>query len=106
MFPPDRSARCVREGSSNGALAAHEGRTSLGLVANSAEQHEATGFRLSPEQELLLLSDPGISSQCAVSIDLDPERVRDALSELGSRYEILRTVFVRSAGMRLTGQWN
>lgn len=73
-------------------------------MANSVEQHEATGFRLSPQQELLLLSDPGISSQCAVSIDLDPERVRDALSELASRYEILRTVFVRSAGMRLPTQ--
>jgi amino acid adenylation domain-containing protein len=74
-------------------------------VANPAEHQEATGFRLSPQQELLLSHDPGLNTQCAVTLDgADPDRLRGALAELTRSYEILRTAFVRSAGMRLPTQ--
>jgi amino acid adenylation domain-containing protein len=74
-------------------------------VANPAEHKEATGFRLSPQQELLFLRDRGTSTQCAVALEgVDADRLRERLGELTRQYEILRTAFVRSTGMRLPTQ--
>src|SRR5690349_5264489 len=99
MFPPDRSARCVGEGSSNGALAGLEPPITVLDVAVPA------GFRLSPQQELLLAGASGVPAQCAVDVgEADPVQLRDALVSLTRRYEILRTAFVRSTGMRLPSQ--
>jgi amino acid adenylation domain-containing protein len=74
-------------------------------VANPAGHQEATGFRLSPQQELLLLHDRGTNTQCAVALGaVDADRLRATLASLTRRYEILRTGFVRSTGMRLPTQ--
>ncbi|HEX5851457.1 MAG TPA: amino acid adenylation domain-containing protein, partial [Solirubrobacteraceae bacterium] len=68
---------------------------------------EAAGFRLSPQQQQLLASDgaPG-ATQCAVLLDgpVDVEQLRAALDGVVARYEILRTTFVRPAGMRTPQQ--
>ena len=77
-------------------------------MSTPSQQQEPTGFRLSPQQELLFASgalDPGFRAQCAVRIDgLDPARLREALISVVNRHEILRTLFVRSAGMQLPSQ--
>jgi amino acid adenylation domain-containing protein len=69
---------------------------------------EAVGFRLSPQQQYQLLAPGGAreTTQCAVLMDgpLDRERLRDALHEIVTRHEILRTTFVRPAGMRIAQQ--
>ena len=66
------------------------------------------GFRLSPQQELLFASgavDPGFRAQCAVRVDgVDPAQLGEALTSIVNRHEILRTLFVRSAGMQLPSQ--
>jgi amino acid adenylation domain-containing protein len=49
--------------------------------------------------------DPGFRSQSAVRVDgVEPSRLREALAAVVQRHEILRTVFVRSAGMQLPSQ--
>ncbi len=64
---------------------------------------ETVGFRLSPQQQHLLSSaeDSG-AAQCAVLLDgpVDLTRLREALGGVVARHEILRTTFVRPAGMR------
>src|SRR5690242_13413099 len=77
------------------------------MSTQTTEHTDSTGFRLSPQQELLFTADadqPGLSSQCAVRVDADEAQLRDSLSRLVARYEILRTVFVRAPGMRLPSQ--
>ena len=67
------------------------------------------GFRLSPQQERLFelgADDPGYRAQCAATITLDVgnEQLRAALDAIVHRHEILRTTFVRQAGMRMPAQ--
>ncbi len=68
---------------------------------------ETVGFRLSPQQEQLLAldHDPG-AVQCAARLEagIDAARLQDALSAAASRHEILRTTFVKPAGMRSAQQ--
>ena len=78
------------------------------MSTQTPEHQDSTGFRLSPQQELLFAADAeqsGFRSQCAVRVDgSDPERLRAGLAELVQRYEILRTVFVRAVGMQVPTQ--
>ena len=64
-------------------------------MSTPSEQQEPTGFRLSPQQELLFASgaiDPGFRAQCAVRVDgVDPARLHEALTSIVNRHEILRT---------------
>jgi amino acid adenylation domain-containing protein len=68
---------------------------------------EAAGFRLSPQQQQLLVTGgaPG-ATQCAVRLDgpVDVDRMRAALDGVVARHEILRTTFVQPAGMRTPQQ--
>ncbi|MBA3806784.1 MAG: amino acid adenylation domain-containing protein [Solirubrobacterales bacterium] len=68
---------------------------------------EAVGFRLSPQQEQLLVSvGTTQATQCAVLLDgpVDLDRLRGALADATARHEILRTTFVQPAGMRMPQQ--
>jgi amino acid adenylation domain-containing protein len=68
---------------------------------------EAAGFRLSPQQQQLLVTggSPGVT-QCAVLLEgpVDIARLRAALDAVVARHEILRTTFVQPAGMRTPQQ--
>ncbi len=61
------------------------------------ERHE--GFRLSPQQDRVWMlrkwGPTAFCSACCVMIvgELDPARLRAALSSIVQRYEILRTAF-------------
>ncbi len=63
------------------------------------------GFLLSSQQERLwsLYGEAVPQSQCAFELTgpLDPESMRQALEAAVSRHEILRTAFVRPAGLRM-----
>ncbi len=65
-------------------------------------QPEIVGFRLSPQQELVL--EGGASSpfvQCAATVDApNAESLRAALAAAVQRHEVLRTTFVRPVGVR------
>jgi amino acid adenylation domain-containing protein len=78
------------------------------MSTQTTEHQDSTGFRLSPQQELLFSDDAeqsGFRAQLAVRVDgLDPSRLREALVALVQRHEILRTVFVRAPGMQLPSQ--
>jgi amino acid adenylation domain-containing protein len=78
------------------------------MPSEAASTQDQTGFRLSPQQELLFASganDPGFRSQIAVRVEeADPSRLRAALAAAVRRHEILRTVFVRRTGMQLPTQ--
>jgi amino acid adenylation domain-containing protein len=78
------------------------------MSTQTTEHQDSTGFRLSPQQELLFAGDagdPGLRSQCAVRVDgLEPSQLQSGLAAVAQRHEILRTVFLRSAGMRLPSQ--
>jgi amino acid adenylation domain-containing protein len=67
----------------------------------------SAGFRLSPQQEQAFDRDcaPGVV-QCAALLSgpIDAARMEDALGAVVSCNEILRTVFVRPAGMRVPQQ--
>jgi amino acid adenylation domain-containing protein len=69
---------------------------------------ETVGFRLSPQQEQLLLSlgEQTATVQCAAVLDgaLDADRLREALERAAARHEILRTTFAQPAGMRIAQQ--
>jgi amino acid adenylation domain-containing protein len=69
---------------------------------------ETAGFRLSPQQQQLLSAVDGAPevTQCAVALagPVDLDRLRQALYELATRHEILRTTFVRPAGVRIPQQ--
>jgi amino acid adenylation domain-containing protein len=70
---------------------------------------EAAGFKLSPQQQQLLAgarAGAGEVAQCAVLLDgpVDVEDLRQALLDVVARHEILRTTFVRPAGMRVPQQ--
>jgi amino acid adenylation domain-containing protein len=68
---------------------------------------EAVGFRLSPQQQALLASGgtPG-ATQCAALLDgpVGTPRLREALGSVVAAHEILRTTFVKPAGMRVPQQ--
>ncbi len=78
------------------------------MSTQSTQEQGPAGFRISPQQELLFAAggrDPGFRSQSAVRVDgVEPSRLRQALAAVVQRHEILRTVFVRSAGMQLPSQ--
>ena len=64
------------------------------------------GYRLSPQQSRLWSSqrDAGASlAQCAVEVEgaVSPARLRESLRRVARRHEILRTRFVRQAGLKL-----
>src|SRR3989442_12549150 len=68
---------------------------------------ETVGFRLSPQQRLLLASTgPSEAAQCAVLLDgpVDRGRFQEALDCIVARHEILRTTFVQPAGVRIPQQ--
>jgi amino acid adenylation domain-containing protein len=71
-------------------------------VSTSETQSEIVGFRLSPQQELVL--EPGADGtavQCAAIVDApSAPQLRAALAQAVQRYEILRTTFVRPVGVR------
>lgn len=67
------------------------------------------GFRLSPQQRRLWFLDEresALRARCAVMVtgDLAAEELRAALERVVARHEILRTVFHRTAGMRIPVQ--
>lgn len=68
----------------------------------------APGFKLSPQQESAWLAAEGSPSfaRCTVAIHgpLDVHRLSEALAEIVRRHEILRTTFVKQAGMRVPSQ--
>ncbi|MEO8426702.1 MAG: condensation domain-containing protein, partial [Verrucomicrobiota bacterium] len=70
-----------------------------------------TGFRLSPQQQQLFISQRGNPSaycaQCAVLIEgkLDRLALMEALNKVVQRHEILRTTFQRSSGMKMPLQF-
>jgi amino acid adenylation domain-containing protein len=68
---------------------------------------KATGFRLSPQQQRLLGRGgaPEVT-QCAAALDgpVDVEGLREALEGVVAQHEILRTAFVKPAGMRIPQQ--
>ena len=73
----------------------------------SHETQEVPGFRLAPQQEQLFVRASGIPATQAVAFlaNAVPESVlRSALDQLVTKYEILRTTFVRRAGMRIPEQ--
>ena len=68
---------------------------------------DTVGFRISPQQEhLLAAGEPAAVVQCAARLNgsVDATRVRAAVEQLVQRHEILRTAFVRPAGMRVAQQ--
>jgi amino acid adenylation domain-containing protein len=68
---------------------------------------ETVGFRLSPQQQQLLVSGGAAgAAQCAVLLDgpVDLGRLQQALGGVVARHEILRTTFVQPAGMRTPQQ--
>ena len=69
---------------------------------------DTASFRLSPQQEQLWRSDPenpSLRVQCVVDVSGSGlEAVRDALSVVVARHEILRTTFARRQGVKLPGQ--
>jgi len=70
-----------------------------------------SGFRLSPQQQQLFISQRGnlgaYSAQCAVLVEgkLDRQALVDALHKVVQRHEILRTTFQRRAGMKMPLQF-
>lgn len=68
---------------------------------------EAVGFRLSPQQQLLLAAGRASTvAQCAVLLEgpVDPDRLGQALDDVVGRHEILRTTFAQPEGMRIARQ--
>src|SRR5438067_2198688 len=71
------------------------------------QPHEISGFRLSPQQQQLLsLEEPVGATQALVFLRAPwaEADLRRALETVVGRHEILRTTFVRSAGMRIPQQ--
>jgi amino acid adenylation domain-containing protein len=68
---------------------------------------ESASFRLSPQQQQLLAdrSAPEVT-QCAIVLDgpVDVDGLRAALAGAAARHEVLRTTFVKPAGMRIPQQ--
>jgi amino acid adenylation domain-containing protein len=67
---------------------------------------EAPSFRVSPQQEQRWTEQPDgpsgtIQAVVAVTGTVEPEQLRGALDALVERHEILRTTFVRQAGIRI-----
>jgi amino acid adenylation domain-containing protein len=67
---------------------------------------DQVGFELSTQQSRILNAGPAgmvLRNQCTVEVDgaLVPQRLRDALDAAVARHEILRTTFVRPAGLRM-----
>jgi amino acid adenylation domain-containing protein len=69
---------------------------------------EAATFRLSPQQEQLWRRNPdgpGLAVHCRASVGSAAETaVREALSRLVERHEILRTTFARRQGLKMPAQ--
>jgi amino acid adenylation domain-containing protein len=80
------------------------------VSAQSTQQPgELVSFRLSPQQELLWRlggDDQGYRAQCSALLpgEWSQDRIELALARIVERHEILRTVFVRSPGIRLPSQ--
>src|SRR5258706_3999028 len=73
----------------------------------SHRTQDITSFLLAPEQERLFLLPEGVPATQAVAFLADPVSetdLRSALEQVVSRHEILRTTFVRVAGMRVPQQ--
>src|SRR6478735_4383210 len=73
------------------------------------QQEGVGGFRISPQQEQLWLEQPDgptgrVQAVVALEGALDEAALADALSRVVARHEILRTTFVRRAGIRVPFQ--
>ena len=73
-----------------------------------AEEETIEGFRLSPQQKRLWILQQNTQrepyrAQCAIQIDgkLNPERLQQAIEQVVSRHEILRTRFSQISGVTL-----
>lgn len=75
---------------------------------NQQVTDEAATFRLSPQQEQLWRRDPDgprLAVHCRASVGSAAETaVREALSRVVTRHEILRTTFVRRLGLKVPAQ--
>src|SRR5690349_1950317 len=78
-------------------------------LSTNETRPEVTTFRLSPQQEQQWATSAGAPGVVQAAIELPgslvPDEIREALSRLVERHEILRTTFVRQAGMRTPGQF-
>jgi amino acid adenylation domain-containing protein len=67
----------------------------------SAQEHQIAGFRLSPQQQLLLeLGDERAVTQCAAFVAATQDTLCAGLRAATERHEILRTALPRPAGLR------
>jgi amino acid adenylation domain-containing protein len=67
---------------------------------------ESPSFRASPQQEQMWIEEPlgpqgRVQAVVGLAGSIEPQAVRDAVGRLVERHEILRTTFVRHAGIRV-----